>query len=127
MCGRYANDLPLELIARAFRARNNIGDFGPRYNAAPTQMLPVVRWNAEAGERSLDLLRWGLIPSWAKEPSIGNKMINARAETIATTRATASRGATRSTVEPARATLEIGFSVVIRFGLLQLSGPTHHQ
>jgi putative SOS response-associated peptidase YedK len=54
----------------------------PRYNIAPTQYIAAVR-NAEDGERELALLRWGLIPFWAKDPSIGNRMINARAETVA--------------------------------------------
>ncbi len=52
----------------------------PRFNIAPNQNVPVV---INLGERSLELLRWGLIPSWAKDPAIGYKMINARSETIA--------------------------------------------
>jgi putative SOS response-associated peptidase YedK len=52
-----------------------------RYNIAPTQQVAVIRRRAEGGNR-LDFLRWGLIPSWAKEPSIGSRMINARSETI---------------------------------------------
>jgi putative SOS response-associated peptidase YedK len=54
----------------------------PRYNIAPTQSIAVVR-QFEDGLRSCDLLRWGLIPSWAKDPAIGNRTINARAETVA--------------------------------------------
>ena len=53
----------------------------PRYNVAPTQDVPAVR--LRAGARELALLRWGLIPAWAKDPSIGLRMINARAETVA--------------------------------------------
>jgi putative SOS response-associated peptidase YedK len=53
----------------------------PRYNIAPTQAVPVVRLS-EDGERELELLRWGLIPSWARDPTIGSRMINARAETV---------------------------------------------
>ena len=55
--------------------------FLPHYNAAPTQYLPVYRIDPEPG-RELAPLRWGLIPSWTKEVSIGAKMINARSETV---------------------------------------------
>jgi putative SOS response-associated peptidase YedK len=57
-------------------------EFGPRYNAAPMQMLPVVR-QRPGGERVAHLLRWGLIPGWAKDPSIATRLINARGETLA--------------------------------------------
>jgi putative SOS response-associated peptidase YedK len=55
----------------------------PRYNIAPTQPVAAVRFDSEAGERELEMLRWGLIPFWAKDPAIGNRMINARSETVA--------------------------------------------
>ena len=54
----------------------------PRYNIAPTQDIAAIR-NTQEEERELVLLRWGLVPFWAKDPSIGNRMINARAETVA--------------------------------------------
>ena len=54
----------------------------PRYNLAPSQRAAVVR--AEDGARHVALLRWGLIPSWADDPRIGHRLINARAETVAT-------------------------------------------
>jgi putative SOS response-associated peptidase YedK len=57
-------------------------DFPPRYNVAPTEDVPVVR--ADQDGRRLDLLHWGLVPGWAEDPSVGNRMINARAETAAT-------------------------------------------
>jgi len=84
MCGRYA------LYGPASRLRVQFGasidemppDFGPRYNAAPMQMLPVVRERPN-GKWVVHLLRWGLIPSWAKEESIAAKLINARGETVA--------------------------------------------
>jgi putative SOS response-associated peptidase YedK len=60
-----------------------VSDCAPRYNIAPTQMAPVIRSDRDSGERRLDLLRWGLIPFWAKDESIGSKMINARSETVA--------------------------------------------
>ena len=55
----------------------------PRYNIAPTQQIAAIKLDPESGTRKLSLLRWGLIPSWADDPSIGNRMINARAETLA--------------------------------------------
>ena len=83
MCGRYAIYGP---VSRANRdIIEFLGEelaFQPTYNAAPTQNLPVLRLNAQGG-RELTLLRWGLVPSWAKDPAIGARMINARSETVA--------------------------------------------
>lgn len=56
----------------------------PRYNIAPTQAVGVVRRDRDRDIRRFDLMHWGLIPSWAKDPTIGNRMINARSETAAT-------------------------------------------
>ena len=82
MCGRFAFYSPAEATAALFGASGSL-DIEPRYNVAPTQYVASVR-NAEAGDvRELVLLRWGLIPFWAKDPAIGNRMINARAETVA--------------------------------------------
>jgi putative SOS response-associated peptidase YedK len=61
---------------------DQIGDYRPRWNAAPTSKLPVV--TSEAGRRILTLMRWGLIPSWAKDLKIGYSTFNARAESLAT-------------------------------------------
>jgi len=58
-------------------------DIEPRYNVAPTQQVVAIRLGSAAENRELALLRWGLIPHWADDPSIGNRMINARAETVA--------------------------------------------
>ncbi|MCS6947645.1 MAG: SOS response-associated peptidase [Steroidobacteraceae bacterium] len=81
MCGRYAFYAPAEAVARLFGVR--IAEaLTPRYNIAPTQRVPVVRIDG-AGVRHVDQLYWGLIPHWAKDRSIGARMINARAETIA--------------------------------------------
>ena len=80
MCGRYALTSPPEVIAQRFDLLW-VPDISAHYNIAPTQMVPVVR---ETGQgRELVLLKWGLIPSWAKDSTIGVKLINARAETVA--------------------------------------------
>ncbi|WP_445678892.1 SOS response-associated peptidase [Radicibacter daui] len=83
MCGRYVQTLPAEAMRRLFKAGGALPNLSPNYNAAPTQRLPVCRFNPETGERSLDVLRWGLVPSWAKDLSIGARTINARAEGVA--------------------------------------------
>lgn len=81
MCGRYANAAQKEQIKKEFRTLvNNSGD-QPKYNIAPSQMVDAVL--ILNNERNLVRLKWGLIPSWAKDPDIGNRMINARAETLA--------------------------------------------
>jgi putative SOS response-associated peptidase YedK len=97
MCGRFAFYSPAEAVAELFEfeptleideSRDGLGRAkqdalgGPRYNIAPTEPIPVVR-SARAEGRELVMLRWGLVPYWAKDPSIGNRMINARAETVA--------------------------------------------
>lgn len=81
MCGRYSITTPVEGMRRVFGfpERPNLE---PRYNLAPTQSAPIVRLG-EDGRRHLASLRWGLIPSWAKEAAIGSKLINARSETLA--------------------------------------------
>jgi putative SOS response-associated peptidase YedK len=61
-----------------------IPDFGQSWNVAPQTFQPVIRLNRDTGERELVLMRWGLIPYWAKDPSIGLRTINAKAETITT-------------------------------------------
>ena len=82
MCGRYAQFTPPEAIAEIFGATLDSADIGPRYNAAPLQWLPVIR-QRPSGERVVQTLRWGLLPSWAKDETIANRLINARAETLA--------------------------------------------
>ncbi len=83
MCGRYALYGPISRKNRhAIEFLDEEIEFAPRYNAAPTQQLPVFRVHPEHG-RELTLLRWGLIPAWAKDPSIGARMVNARGETVA--------------------------------------------
>lgn len=80
MCGRFDLHLPRELLEEIFGISIS-RDIMPRYNIAPTQEIAVVRTNPEH-KRQLDFLKWGLIPSWAKDPSIGSKMINVRSETV---------------------------------------------
>jgi putative SOS response-associated peptidase YedK len=80
MCSRYFLDADGDVIAYAFRvpASERIAS---RFNIAPTQEAPVIR-TAVGGGRELAMLRWGLVPSWAKDPSVAHRMINARGETV---------------------------------------------
>ena len=81
MCGRFAFYSPSEAAAALFGVTESI-EVQPRYNIAPTQFVAAIRAN-DSSDRELVMLRWGLVPFWAKDPSIGNRMINARAETVA--------------------------------------------
>lgn len=81
MCGRYTlviNDLGA--VESRFICRGEIEGWQPRFNAAPTQFMPVVVREERANR--LKMMRWGLVPFWAKDPGIGNRLINARLETI---------------------------------------------
>lgn len=80
MCGRYALSSPIESLEAQFEAEAQ-ALLQPRYNIAPTTPVPVVR-NGAAG-RVIVLQQWGLIPAWSKDPSMGARMANARAETVA--------------------------------------------
>jgi putative SOS response-associated peptidase YedK len=84
MCGRFTLRAPASVVAEQF-ALFDVEPFAPRFNIAPSQSVAVVRCVAEpAGvRRELALLRWGLVPSWADDPAIGNRLINARSETAA--------------------------------------------
>lgn len=82
MCGRYELHAHPAAIALAFGLEHP-PHVGARYNIAPTQDVPIVRLNAH-GVRELTQVRWGLVPRWAKDPTIGHRMINARGETAAT-------------------------------------------
>ena len=81
MCGRFAFYSPAEATAALFGV-SGTSDLKPRYNIAPTQFIAAIR-NNEDQNAELASFRWGLVPFWAKDPSIGNRMINARAETVA--------------------------------------------
>lgn len=80
MCGRYALYSPLQEIYERYLVDPFQMEFKPRYNVAPCQQVVAVVSNSE--ENRIGYLKWGLVPGWAKEPGIGNKMINARAETL---------------------------------------------
>lgn len=79
MCGRYTLGVSPTRIAEAFEL-GEVPELSPRYNIAPSQKAPVIR--TVDGARQLDLRRFGLVPFWAKDPKIGSRMINARAETL---------------------------------------------
>lgn len=80
MCGRFTLSQPSDAIASAFNLPE-IPSLEPRYNIAPTQLIPAILTTPGQNDKHLQMLYWGLIPSWAKDASIGAKMINARAET----------------------------------------------
>ncbi len=81
MCGRFTLRTRAGALSEQFGCE--IPEFPPRYNVAPTQMIAAVRQELDNQQRRYVALRWGLIPSWAKDMSFGNRMINARAETVA--------------------------------------------
>ena len=81
MCGRFAFYSPAEATASLFGVAD-VPALKPRYNVAPTQDIAAIRIGASES-REIALLRWGLVPFWAKDPSIGNRMINSRSETVA--------------------------------------------
>ena len=82
MCGRYTLTSKGDEVALLFDL-SEIPSFPPHYNIAPTQEAAVVRVPAPGAPRHLDFLRWGLVPYWADDPKIGNRMINARSEGVA--------------------------------------------
>jgi putative SOS response-associated peptidase YedK len=86
MCGRYVRRSDKQRIAEAFKLGKLPPDFvlPPDYNVAPQTFQPVVALNKETGERELALMRWGLVPFWARDAKVGYSTINARAETIQT-------------------------------------------
>lgn len=80
MCGRFTLVAPGEAVAELFQLPLT-PSLAPRYNIAPTQPVAAVRVSPSTGERELTYFNWGLIPRWAKDPTIGSRMINARSET----------------------------------------------
>ncbi len=86
MCGRarLSSDVSEIKLVFSIPPEQPAPNFAASWNVAPTDSLPIVRWDARAGERSLDLMRWGLVPYWAKDLKVGFANINARAEGIDT-------------------------------------------
>jgi putative SOS response-associated peptidase YedK len=82
MCGRFSAALSATILASHFNVQESVA-WRERYNLAPSQEVLTVVQPAE-GAREIRRMRWGLIPAWAKDPAIGNQLINARAETVAT-------------------------------------------
>ena len=81
MCGRFTLFEPDKILSREFGV-SGFPTLSPRYNIAPSQPVATVRAAPAGSGREVALLRWGLIPSWSKDPAIGNRLINARAETV---------------------------------------------
>ena len=86
MCGRYMLTMPVDALRQLFlfEQRPNLM---PRYNIAPTQDVPIVRLTRDGAGRELIMARWGLVPFWADDLKIGNRLINARGETVASAHA----------------------------------------
>jgi putative SOS response-associated peptidase YedK len=80
MCGRFTLHHTTKEVAARFGVQKVLFDVEARYNIAPTQQVAAI--TQQNGERVLDGFRWGLVPVWADDPAIGNRMINARAETL---------------------------------------------
>lgn len=81
MCGRFAQKKSSKALKEHYKTKNALERDAARYNIAPSSPVVTIALDAK-GERVMDFMRWGLVPSWAKDVSIGNKLINARAETI---------------------------------------------
>src|SRR5438874_13670820 len=84
MCGRYRLSRRKQIVEEYFDCVSGEEDCAPRYNIAPTQAVPVIRQNPKEPVRQISTMRWGLIPSWAKDTSGAARMINARSETAHT-------------------------------------------
>jgi putative SOS response-associated peptidase YedK len=84
MCGRYRLSRRKQIIEEHFDNVSSEEDWSPRYNVAPTQPVPIIRQHPKEPRRELSVVRWGLIPSWAKDASGAAGMINARSESAAT-------------------------------------------
>lgn len=84
MCGRYFANFDHGELRAVFRGPDLLGAFEPRYNVAPTDVMPVVR--LEGDQPALAGARWGLVPPWAEDEKVGYRALNARSETVARTR-----------------------------------------
>jgi len=83
MCGRFERSSSVEILIRDFRLNRTSIEIEPSYNIAPSQDVLIIRLDEEE-KRQLESCRWGFLPSWAKDPAMAHKIINARAETVAT-------------------------------------------
>jgi putative SOS response-associated peptidase YedK len=83
MCGRFTLRAPAAAVAKEF-GLFDVPELSPHFNICPSQSVVIVRQRSEAEGRELAFVHWGLIPSWAEDPKIGNRMANARSETAAT-------------------------------------------
>jgi putative SOS response-associated peptidase YedK len=102
MCGRYASTKSSADLATLFDALDETEDgLVPDYNVAPTDPVPIVRRSSRTPERVLTVARWGLVPAWSADVSGAARMINARAETVATSRAFGRSFAERRCLVPA--------------------------
>lgn len=102
MCGRFTLSASRHEIARRFHVDEVVAEEErARYNVAPSQQVLAVATSADGTSRRLGTLRWGLVPSWAKDPSIGNRMVNARAESAGSKPAFRSAFARRRCLVPA--------------------------
>jgi putative SOS response-associated peptidase YedK len=84
MCGRYRLSRRKEIIEEHFDAADWQDDWSPRYNIAPTQLIPVIRQHPKEPIRQISTMCWGLVPHWARDASVAGSTINARSETAAT-------------------------------------------
>ena len=104
MCGRFSQFSSVNDLVSTFSVDESLvddDDIGPRWNVAPTQQVIVVATSKEGATRRLGTMRWGLVPNWAKDPSIGNRMINARADKVASSSAFRSAFRSRRCIVPA--------------------------
>lgn len=81
MCGRFRLSRRKQIVEEHFDCSSDEQDWEPRFNIAPTQLVPVVRQHPKEPIRNLSVMKWGLVPSWAQDPSVAASMINARSET----------------------------------------------
>ena len=79
MCGRFAQKSPAKKVSKQFKVEE-VPPLVERFNVAPTQTVLAVREASDGREATF--LKWGLVPRWAKDPAVGNRIINARAETV---------------------------------------------
>lgn len=102
MCGRYATTRSAADLSALFESYDDTGgQVAVDYNVAPTDPVPIVRMSVTHGGRTVSVARWGLVPNWAKDTRGAARMINARAETVATTNAYARPFASRRCLVPA--------------------------